>query len=99
MIAYPALIAALADRDLDEVAAAAAIPAEHLAALAAGGRAPSPAIRDRLARALGANPVELFRAVSRLERIDIDLEPALAAAPSRCVTDPATLRLIDRTAS
>lgn len=89
MIAYPTFVAAIAERDVDELARAAGLSPATIHAIAAGGRAPSLAIRDRLARALGANPLELFR-------LDDDLEEALAGAPTRYVTDPTTLRIIDR---
>lgn len=89
MITYPRLIDELADRDRDEFARAAGVLPETLQAIEAGGIAPSFSIRDRLARALDVNPIELFR-------LDADLEEALAGAPSRYVTDPATLRTIDR---
>jgi hypothetical protein len=89
VITYPAFRAAVAERDIDELAAAAAVPADAIRAIAAGGVTASFAYRDRLARALDANPIELFR-------LEPYLEEALAGAPSRYVTDPAVLRLVDQ---
>lgn len=84
-----AFIDAIADLDLDALAAAAGVTVAEIEAIAAGTHAPSPANQLRLARALDANPVDLFR-------LDDAREQALAAAPSRYVTDPATLRHIDQ---
>ena len=90
---YPALEAALAGRDLDEFAAAAGVPVEIFAGFVPGGVACSFAYRDRIARALRLNPIELFS-------LDDELEPALgdveAQGHPRYVTDGPTLRKIDR---
>lgn len=88
MITYPILVATVDGRDLDDLARAAGLRLAELEALLAGGRAASPATKERLARALAANPLDLFR-------LEAHLEEALAAAPSRYITDPATLRKID----
>lgn len=88
MIRYPAFIAAVADGDVEQLATRSGVPGGTIRAIVAGGIAPSLAMRDRLARALGANPIDLFR-------LEPHLEAALAGAPSRYVTDPATLRNID----
>lgn len=88
MIRYHALDAAIDGRDVDELARAAGVPAVEVREILAGGIAPSPTTRDRLARALAANPIELFRLAEHLE-------DALAGAPTRFVTDPPTLRIID----
>jgi plasmid maintenance system antidote protein VapI len=98
MIIYPNFVAAIAGRDVDELGAAAGLTVAELEALIAGGRSISPATRERLARILDANPIELFHAFSRLSSSQlVDLEPALPA--NRYVTDPATLRTIDRARS
>jgi hypothetical protein len=88
MARYPALSAALDGFDLDEFAAACGVPADVLRAVLTGHVAAF-SVRDRCARILGANPVDLFR-------LDDDLEQALDAAPTRYVSDPATCRVVDR---
>lgn len=88
MIVYRRFLAALDDVDVDELAARAGVTVDELEAIAAGGLAPSPDYRGRLARALDVDVVELFR-------LDDHLEEALAGAPSRYVTDPTTLRIVD----
>lgn len=96
MINYPLFAAALADVDINALAQASGTPAETIEAIAAGGVAPSLGVRMRLARALDANPLELFR-------LDDDLEAALADVEAqghhRHIDDPATLRLLDRSAT
>ena len=96
MILYPAFVAALDGVDLDDLAARSGVARSTIEAIARpigdGGIAATFTQRDRLARALDANPIELFR-------LDDDAEEALASAPSRYVTDPAVLRIIDRAAS
>ena len=100
MIVYPALVEALDGRDVDEVADAAGVRRENLRAVLDGGWPTSPGFELRVARVLGASPFELFHAWSRLPDGElVDLEPTLLAAPSRYVTDPATLRVIDRRAA
>jgi hypothetical protein len=94
VIRYPALIAALEDLDLDGLALASGVPTGTIRAILDGGIAPSLGVRFRLARALDANPADLFRTVSVFEGTSADLEPAYP--PDRFVTDPAALRLIDR---
>ena len=89
MICYPRLLAELAERDPAELAATAGVEPETLRVLAAGGLAPSLSVRRRLAVAMGVPSAELFR-------LSDDLEEALAGAPSRFVSDPETLRLVDR---
>ena len=84
---YPALDAALEGRDLDELAARTGVPADVIRSWVPGGLAATLSQRDRIARALGGNAIDLFR-------LDADLEAALPA--DRFVTDPATLRTIDR---
>jgi transcriptional regulator with XRE-family HTH domain len=86
---YPNFAAAIDGLDVDELAARAGLNVDTLRELIAGGLSPTFAIRDRLARALDANPIELFR------REDF-VEEALADAPTRYVTHTATLRLIER---
>lgn len=93
MICYPAFAAVVAELGAEELAAEAGLPAAEVAAIAAGGWAAPRSHRAALARAAGIPEAQLFRAVSA--PLGADLEPALAAAPSRFVTDPATLRAID----
>lgn len=94
MIAYPAFVAAVAELDVEELAERSIVRPEVIQQIAAGGWAAPAHLRPLLAAALGVDPAELFRAVSLPS--GTDLEAALAAAPSRFVTDPATLRQIDR---
>lgn len=89
MITYPTFVAALVDVDLAGLADDADVPVATIRAILEGGRAASFGVRMKLARALDANPLELFR-------LDEDLEQALAGAPSRYVSDPTTLRIVDR---
>lgn len=89
MLTYPNLIDALAGRDLNDLAAVSGVDADTIRDVAAGGWTAPFALRDRLARALDANPIELFR-------LEPELEQALASAPTRYITDPAVLRVIDR---
>ena len=89
-LSYPTLVAVVDGRDVDELGAAAGVDPDALRDLIAGGLAAPFAIRDRLARALGANPVDLFRLPDELQQVKDDLGPAFY------ITDPATLRLIDR---
>jgi len=88
MTNYPTFTAMVAELDAEQLAVMTGIPADTIRAIAGGGIAPSFAVKDRLARALDANPIELFR-------LDPALEQALAGAPSRYVTDPPTLRQAD----
>ena len=89
MITYPALVAAVAEHELDQLAADSGVPAAAIADLVAGGWAAPFNIRDRLARALDIDARALFR-------LEEHLEQALASAPTRYVTDPTTLRIVDR---
>lgn len=87
MLVYPHLIAALdALDDLDQLAADAGVTVGSLRILRAGGFAVSPDMRVRIARALGADPDELFR-------LPVELEAGLPA--ERFVTEPHALRIID----
>ena len=89
MLTYPTFVAALDGHDLGQLAADSGIDVAEIEAIAAGGRAAPRSYRPRLARALGVDPAELFRLVDELEQ-------ALPPGDARFVTDPATLRTIDR---
>lgn len=92
MITYPTFVATLAERgiDLDALAVEADVHIATIHAVMNGGIAPSLTVRARLARALGVAANELFA-------LDPELEQALAPLGARrFVTDPATLRLVDR---
>lgn len=93
MSRYPHFLAELERRGLsaDDVAGLAELDPALVRVVVAGDLAPSLRLRARLTAALGITDGDLFR-------LDDDLEEALAAAPSRYVTDPATLRTIDRRA-
>lgn len=95
MIVYPVFVAAVAERDLEALAVEAGVPvAVILDALADCGYIIAKHHRQAIADALGIDAGELFRAISQPS--GADLEPTLAAAPARFVSDPATLRAIER---
>jgi transcriptional regulator with XRE-family HTH domain len=89
VIVYRAFVAAIDGLDVDELAERAGVAVESIRAIAAGDVPPSLSVQMRLAYALDVNPLDLFR-------LDEHLEEALAGAPSRYVSDPATLRIVDR---
>lgn len=87
---YPALTAELEERGAEQLASLSGLSVETIEAIASGGRSAPFAERDRLARALGANPIDLFRCSDPVEEVRAHLGAAFY------VTDAATLRKIDR---
>lgn len=94
MIRYPNLVAALDGADLAKIARRARLDPQDIQAWASGHVAPATPeyFRKRLARALRAKVDELFS-------LGDELESAMPAGADRYITDPATLRNIDRQAS
>ena len=88
MLTYPNLIETVARGTLDALAESSGLTTATLAAVLSGRLAAPLLIRYRLFRILDADPVWLFR-------LPDDQEALIACAPSRYVTDPATLRAID----
>ena len=92
MIRYPTFVATLAkqDTDLDALAVESGVPIASIHAVMNGRVPASKSVKARLARALGVPAKRLFA-------LPPDMEANLAAlGPRRYVTDPATLRIIDR---
>lgn len=89
MQTYPNLILTLRGRDLREIAVAAGVSVDTIEALVAtGGLSASLDVRARLAAALDVPPSWLFQLLP-------EVEDAVSQAPSRYVTDPETLRVIE----
>lgn len=89
MITFPLFVAAVGERDVEQLARESGVCAASIRALLAGGVVPSLSVGERLAHLFGSTDEEMFAPAPHLV-------PALDGAPSRYVTDPATLRLIDR---
>lgn len=88
MIEYPIFRAAVERVGIEPLAELADIKAAVIVGILERGMPPSLELADRFAAALETPVEDLFR-------LDDDLEVALAAAPTRYVTDPAVLRIID----
>lgn len=94
---YAHLLVAMAGRDVEEVAAGSGVPAEVISAAVGRGVPMDRTYRKALAAHLSIPERKLFREWALLGDGLVDLEPSYAAAPSRDVTDTATLRTIGTT--
>lgn len=92
MITYPNLVVELAARDVDEIAAAAAVSPAGLRRVLDGGYPVPLHWRARLARVLDVPAVELFRTESVGPGHVVELDEGYPE--DRFVSDPPTLRAI-----